>query len=55
MIMRNWTVMIMMMTGTMITWTASGFDKKSVREVDTRAGALAAGKSFIYGNHNVPI
>ena len=29
-------------------WTASGFDKKSVREV-----ARAAGKYFIYGNHNM--
>ena len=29
-------------------WTASGFDKKSLREV-----ARAAGKYFIYGNHNM--
>ena len=29
-------------------WTASGFDKKSVREI-TRA----AGKYFIYGNQNM--
>ena len=30
-------------------------NRVSVCEVDIRAGARAAGKYFIYGNHNVPI
>ena len=46
MIMRDWTVMIMMMMKTC--GLRAVLIKKSVREV-----ARAAGKYFIYGNHNM--